>query len=51
MHESPVEVERIARHQINERIAREPAMVGLPRSRRRTTLARGLRRVADRLDS
>jgi hypothetical protein len=50
MHESHLEVERIARHQIQQRIHHEPGTVRLPRPRRRTTLARGLRAVADRLD-
>ncbi|WP_426245636.1 hypothetical protein [Nocardioides sp. LHG3406-4] len=51
MHESALEVERIARNQIRERIAATPALIRDPRPRRRTSIARSLRRVADRLDN
>lgn len=52
MHESASEVELIARNQINERIAGVPARTRTARPRRRrTSLARSLRRVADLLDN
>jgi hypothetical protein len=50
MHESQLEVERIARHQIQQRIHHDPGTIRVSRPSRRTTLARGLRAVADRLD-
>lgn len=50
MHESTSEVELIARHRIAERVS--PALVRTARpARRRTTVARTLRRVADRLEA
>jgi hypothetical protein len=50
MHESTSEVELIARHRIQERITGTPVLVRTARPRRRTAMARTLRRVADRLD-
>ncbi len=50
MHESAFEVELIARNQINERIAGAPVRTRTARPRRRTSIARRLRRAADLLD-
>ena len=50
MHESTSEVELIARNRIQERIAGSEVLVRTARPRRRTSVARTLRRVADRLD-
>ncbi|CAA9394694.1 hypothetical protein [uncultured Nocardioides sp.] len=50
MHESASEVELVARNRIRERVAGSPTLVRTARPRRRTTVARTLRRVADRLD-
>lgn len=47
MHDAPTELELIARHHIHQRTTHSPH---LPRTRHRSTIAAGLRRVADRLD-
>ncbi len=50
MHESAFEAELIARNKINERIAGTPVRTRTVRPRRRTSIARHLRRAADLLD-
>lgn len=50
MHESALEVELIARNRIQERVTRERLPVRAAGPRRRTAIARSLRRVADLLD-